>query len=125
MLASDLPIRLTVPARHEFGRVVRLGLLSLGMRLGMPHRDVADLALALDEALIYLLRPEGSPGRITVTMLPRADGLEVTATTTAGSDQHWDDLGARKRFQALTTGVVDEVEIGGDGSRVKLVKTSH
>jgi hypothetical protein len=120
--AAELPIRLTVPARHEYGRVARLAAWGLALRLGFPHQAIADLALAMDETMIYLLRPEGAPGRISVTMRPTGDALEITATTSAGDDQHWGDAGARARFEALVEGTVDEWALDDSGSAVRLLK---
>jgi hypothetical protein len=119
---ADLPIRLTVPARHEYGRVARLAAWSMALRLGYPHQAISDLALAIDEMMIYLLRPEGAPGRITITMRPLPEGLEVAGSTSAGSDQHWDDAGARTRFEVLVDGIVDEWELGPGGAQVRLLK---
>lgn len=119
---ADLPIRLTIPARHEYGRVARLAAWSLAVRLGFDHSAVSDLSLAIDEAMIYLLRPEGAPGRISLTMLPQPDGLEILAVTSAGADQHWDDVGARARFEVLVDGTVDEWSLDADGARVRLLK---
>ncbi len=92
------------------------------MRLGFSHRAITDLSLAIDEMMIYLLRPEGSPGRISITMRPSAEGIEINASTTAGTDQHWDDAGARARFEALVEGTVDEWDLDPEGGRVQLVK---
>ncbi len=122
MADADLPIRLTLPARHEYGRVARLATWSLAVRLGYNHAAVGDLSLAIDEAMIYLLRPEGAPGRISLIMRPHPDSLEIVASTSAGADQHWDDAGARARFEALVDATVDEWSLDPDGSRVRLVK---
>lgn len=122
---ADLPIRLSVPARHEYGRVARLTAWSLAVRLGFSHAAVNDLALAVDEMMIYLLRPEGSPGRISITMRPVEGGLEILGATTAGADQHWDDSGARSRFEVLVDGIVEEWSLDEDGAKVRLLAAAR
>ena len=56
-------ITLTLPADPRYGRVARVAATGIGMRLGLEWPDIQDLGLAIDETVILLLRPEGSPAR--------------------------------------------------------------
>lgn len=115
-------IRLVLPAEPDYGRIARIAASSIALRLGWSFTDIEDLRLALDETIILLLRPEGSPGDITVEFTIGADALVVDASTTAGRDQFWLDAGATTRFDELVGDIVDEHEIDGTLSHVHLVK---
>lgn len=49
-------IRLQLPADPQFARVARVAMAAVGVRIGLPVIAVEDLRIALDEALILLLR---------------------------------------------------------------------
>lgn len=81
-------IRLEVPADPRFARVARVAVSSLAVRLGFDVSLVEDLRIAVDEALVLLLRdlpssdptPESAPEATTtvvMTLTARADDVEV------------------------------------------------
>ncbi len=115
-------INLTLPAEPEYGRIARIAASSIALRLGLPFAAIEDIRLAIDETVILLLRPEGSPGDITVEFVIEPEQIVIEASTTAGRDQHWLDGGARSRFHELVGETVDEHEIDDDLYRVRLVK---
>jgi hypothetical protein len=119
-MTSD-EIRLTLPAEPEYGRLARIAAAALALRTGFGYPEIEDLRIALDETLILLLRPEGAPGDVTLLFRLLPDGLDITATTTAGPDQHWVDDGARTRFERLVGSLVDTAEVDEAGRRVHLV----
>jgi anti-sigma regulatory factor (Ser/Thr protein kinase) len=118
----DDQVRLVLPADPDYVRVARVAARGLGARLGMPLAAVEDLALALDETLVLLLRPEGSAGEITFTFTVQADRLVVEALSDAGLDQAWVDAGALKRFEQLVSPTVDAHTVSDDGREVHLEK---
>jgi hypothetical protein len=75
-------IRLEVPADGRFARVVRVAVSAVAVRAGQPVSVVEDLRLALDEALILLLRRIPRP--VAAIEHQPADG--PTTGTTATSD---------------------------------------
>jgi len=115
-------INLTLPAEPEYGRIARIAASSIALRLGLPFAAIEDIRLAIDETIILLLRPEGNPGDISVEFVIEPERLVIEATTSAGTDQHWLDNGARARFDELVGETVDEHEIDEDLFRVRLVK---
>ena len=115
-------IRLVLPADPQYGRVARVAVQGLGVRLGLRSRAVEDLRIAVDETLIFLLRPEGEGGEITFRFTIGADRLLVDATSTAGSGQHWVDQGALARFEALVSDTVDVAMVDDLGGHVHLEK---
>ncbi|MEJ5254977.1 MAG: hypothetical protein WHS89_06470 [Acidimicrobiales bacterium] len=115
-------LRLVIPAAAHYSRVARVAVSGLGARLGLRFAQIEDLRLAVDETLILLLRPEGASGNVVFTFHIAQHELTIDAATTAGSDQHWLDAGARARFEQLVGPVVDAYEIDEEGTRVHLVK---
>ncbi len=114
-------IRLTLPSEPEYGRLARIAAAALALRAGFDYPEIEDLRIAVDEAVILLLRPEGSSGSVTIVFRIGADELDITARTTAGDDQHWVDAGARARFDRIVGGLVDVAEIDDAGRWVHLV----
>ena len=120
--AAGDEIRLVLPAESRYGRLARITVSNLARRLGFSYRATEDLRLAVDEAIILLLRPEGRAG--TITLLFRLDhaGITVDATTTAGADQYWVDQGALARFEAIVGDTVDSYAVDEQGHHVHLAK---
>jgi hypothetical protein len=115
-------ISLVLPADPRYGRVARVAVTGIGIRLGLEWPDIQDLALALDEAVILLLRPEGSTGEMTFTFSVEPDQLVIDATTTAGADQDWTNDAAIQRFDEIVDGVIDVHTVDESGRHVTLVK---
>jgi hypothetical protein len=123
----DLPaatdqIRLVIPAEPEYGRLARITISGLALRLGFTFRSIEDLRLAVDEMLILLLRPEGGAGQISLVFSVDHTGLGIDAHTTAGNNQHWVDQGALARFEAIVGETVDTQAVDEMGHHVHLHK---
>jgi anti-sigma regulatory factor (Ser/Thr protein kinase) len=105
-------IRLTLPARHDHGRLARVMVSRLAVRHGFRPREVEDLRIATDEAIIVLLggwsTPDAATGSLTVrTQLQGASfSVEVTAPGTEPPDA--DGLA---RFRELVQDLVDGMEV--------------
>ena len=79
-------IRLEMPADSRFARVARVAVSSLAVRLGFDVGVVEDLRIAVDEALVLLLRdlpgattalPDGPPVTVVMTLTARVPDLQV------------------------------------------------
>ena len=60
---------LEVPAKPEYLLLARLAATGVGRSAGASEETVADLKLAITEAVANVVRhayPEGTPGRVTV-----------------------------------------------------------
>ncbi len=112
-------VRLQLPADPAYGRVARITASSLALRVGLPFTQVDQLRLAIDEALVLLLRSEPADGRIQVLLTVRADGLALDLAGTPGSNAIASaaDL---ERFTALVAPIVDVAEVGEGGHAVHL-----
>jgi hypothetical protein len=115
-------IRLVLPAEPDYGRIARIAASSLALRLGLTFAEIEDLRIAVDETVILLLRPEGDAGQITLEFTVEPHALAIDATTTAGTAQHWFDVGALSRFTEIVGDTVDVHEVDEAARRVHLVK---
>lgn len=115
-------ISLVLPADPRYGRVARVAVTGIGIRLGLEWPDIQDLGLALDETVILLLRPEGSSGEMTFTFSVEPDQLVIDAATTAGADQDWTNDAAIQRFEEIVADVIDVHTVDATGRHVTLVK---
>jgi serine/threonine-protein kinase RsbW len=93
-------VRITIPSRSEYVRVVRMAVLGIASRMAFSYDDVDDIKLAVSEACNNAIlhadaavTQEASPTRdawvaqdaeprpfITVTLIPWADRLEINVT---------------------------------------------
>lgn len=100
----DDQVRLSLPARHEYARIARIGVAALALRLGFSYREIEDLRLAVDETLIFLLGVDRPGERITIRYVVEPGALTMTASAsfpTAADDE------ARQRFETLVAELVD------------------
>jgi serine/threonine-protein kinase RsbW len=69
-------ITLTVPARSEYARTVRLAAAELAARIGMSYDEVDDMRIAAEEAFVYACECSGAQTEITFTFI--IDGGTLT-----------------------------------------------
>lgn len=112
-------VRLRLPAGTAYGRVARVTTAAIARRHKFSYREVEDLRLAIDEAIIALidatdptgavdLRYEIDEGEITITV-DGAPGLPPEAVS---------------RFHTLVTALVDRADLDLESGQVRLVKRS-
>jgi len=75
-MASDR-ITLTVPARGEYAKTVRLTAAELASRLGMSYDEVDDVRIAAEEAFVYVSECLGEDAEATFTFLVSPGSLEI------------------------------------------------
>jgi hypothetical protein len=119
---SSDTVRLVLPAEPEYGRLARITVSGLARRMGFGAGAIEDLRLAVDETVILLLRPEGGAGKITLVFTVEPSAIQIDASTTAGTDQHWLDQGALAHFEAIVDDTVDAHRVDERGHHVHLVK---
>lgn len=119
---TDERIRLSLPARHEYARIARIAVAALALRLGFDYREVEDLRLAVDEALILLLGADRADGRVEVLYGTEPGLLEFRAVVDPGDGAPTPPDGARDRFAALVGELVDDWAIDEAGRSVTLAK---
>ena len=127
-MTGDGTIRLALPADPEYSRVARTAAAGLALRLGFSYPAIEELRLAVDEALILLLRPDAPGSRITIVFEPTDDGLTIDATGVSSREGDLSELpekeraAARRRFQRLVAPIVDSWSLSDDDHHVHLVK---
>ncbi len=118
--AGDI-ITLSLPAETPYARIARIGAASLAFRWGFGQRQVADLRLAVDEAVILLLGDGDHPGQISIEYRLLSDGMEIEAAAEFGDGD--DPLLADEidRFVTLVGELVSEYELMAETGRVRMV----
>jgi serine/threonine-protein kinase RsbW len=121
-MASDR-IVLSVPARGEYARTVRMTAAELASRMGMTIDDIDDVRIAVEESFALVAAHAAEADEVTFTFDLSKDSFEATAgtpSTTCASDE--DETGSRyARF--ILESVCDEFEIRTeDGCHIRLLK---
>lgn len=120
MSAEPDEVLLRVPARPEFGRVVRVGGAALGLRQGLSFTEIDELRLAIDEAVILLLDGIDADGELAATFRFEGERLELefhasSAATLSGT--------AVDRFDEICSPLIDDYDIDPGRAWLRLRKT--
>jgi serine/threonine-protein kinase RsbW len=134
-LETSRTVRLRVPARPEYIALARLALSGLAELSPLSDEDVADLKLALTEAVSNSVRHAyaGGDGFVSIAYELSATALQIEVVDDgAGFDPavparlDGDELSEGGLGIAIIRTIVDELEIasqpGVRGSRLRLVK---
>lgn len=113
-MAADR-IVLSVPARGEYARTVRMTASELAARMGMSIDDIDDVRIAVEESFALTAAHAGEGAEVTFTFTLEGNAFEATATTSSEvcEDDSADETGSRyARF--ILESVCDEFEIRSD-----------
>ncbi len=134
-LETGRTVRLRVPARPEYIALARLALSGLAELSSLSEEDVADLKLALTEAVSNSVRHayDGGDGFVSIAYELSADALQIEVVDDgAGFDPdvpepaEGDELSEGGLGIAIIRTIADELEIvsrpGERGSRLRFVK---
>jgi len=110
-------VRLHLPAGPDYGRVARVTTAAIARRHGFDYREVEDLRLAVDEALIAVI-DDADPSAGVDACYEVADGaLTVTLDGTGHQPPE-----AVARFHTLVSGLVDTATLDLEAGQARLVK---
>ena len=70
-------ITLTVPARGEYAKTVRLTAAELASRIGMSYDEVDDVRIAAEEAFVYASGCVGEDEHVTFSITVGPESLEI------------------------------------------------
>jgi serine/threonine-protein kinase RsbW len=129
-------VRLRIPAKAEYVTLCRLALTGLAQLRTMDEATVADLKLAITEAVSNSVRhayDHGADGHVDISYLLRTDSLEIQVVDDgAGFDPdeapmfEGDELSEGGLGIAIIRTVADEFDIasklGEPGSRLRFTK---
>lgn len=73
-------VTLTVPARNEFARTVRMTASALVSRMGMTYDDVDDVKMAAEEAFVYAVDTHPDDADVRFDFLIDDESLEILVT---------------------------------------------
>ena len=121
---TDDEIRLAIPAQSEYGRLARVTVAGLALRLGFSHTEVEDLRLAVDEGLILLLDGSGHDGEIEAVYRLLDDAIEVELTADLGRRVPRPSEAAIERFQTMVADLVD-VAVADPAKRTVRFRKAH
>jgi serine/threonine-protein kinase RsbW len=113
-------VSLTVPARPEYLRLVRLAGADAGTRAELSIEDVEDLRIAVDELTYALLGDEPADHLLTIRYSASPGLVEIEGSIGAtGRPVEFDEVS-----KSIIGAVVDEHEIVDDGvtRRFRLIK---
>lgn len=121
---------LEVPAKPEYLLLARLAATSVGRSAGASEETIADLKLAVTEAVANAVRhayPEGAPGRVTVELFSSPGRLEIAVSDTGLGLTEPDrpvleGSGESGMGLSIIRAVADEVELtsGPDGTGTRI-----
>lgn len=113
-------VHLRVPARPEFGRIVRVGGAALGLRQGLSFTEIDELRLAIDEAVILLLDGGSVEHDLIAAFRFEDDRLELEIH---GADFAPLSEAAVNRFDEICGPLIDDYDIDPERAWLRLRKT--
>lgn len=134
MAVSGDEIRLVLPADPIYGHIARIAMTRLALQCGLGRAATEDLRIAVDETLIFLLRPteetdhDGATDAttdatgVTILFTVAPDRLTVDAISTGGDTVARRDDPARERFAEIVDDTVDAFSVDEQGRHVHLEK---
>ncbi|HEY5541559.1 MAG TPA: ATP-binding protein [Coriobacteriia bacterium] len=123
-MATDR-ITLTVPAKSEYAKTVRMTAAALVSRLGMNYDGVEDVRIAAEEAFVYAVDTLPEDGEVRFEFSVCDD--EITIEVALGSENPSSDEEADRRA-AYATFILESVcdsygfETDENGAHLRLVK---
>lgn len=119
-------ITLTVPARGEYAKAVRMTAAALVSRMGMTYDEVDDVRIAAEEAFVYAADTLSEDEEVTIEFLVDDDAIEMIARL--GDQTRFDDEDGERRAAYATfilQSVCDRFEMSSDekGPCLRIVKS--
>jgi serine/threonine-protein kinase RsbW len=118
-------VTLTVPARGEYARTVRMTASALATRLGMTYDEIEDVRMAAEEAFIYAVEtlPEGADVFLEFGLGDAEFGLDVPlGTGVVAETEDAEEIASYATF--ILEAVCDSCEFVSDdaGAHLRLSK---
>jgi serine/threonine-protein kinase RsbW len=123
-MASDR-IALSVPARGEYARTVRLTAAELASRVGMSIDDIDDVRIAVEESFALACEHAGEGGEVTFTYTLHDGAFEAEAGVLGNACAGTGDEETGSRYaRFILESVCDEFELKLEGEEcyIRLLK---
>jgi len=117
-------IVLTVPARGEYAKTVRVTVAELASRLGMSYDGVDDMRLAAEEAFVFACERAGEDGEVTFELEVAEDTLVLSVGPLPDACPSPGDEFSESYASFILHAVCDEfgIEHGEHSCTLRLVK---
>lgn len=113
-------IRLTFPAAAAYARLARIGAAGLAHLWGFGPSQVADLRLAVDEALILLFGAGDHPGTIRLDYSLDPEAMTIDIVAEFGDEESMFNNEPVERFRTLAGELVSEYELSVGRVRLQI-----
>lgn len=108
-------ITLTVPARGEYAKTVRMTAAALVSRMGMTYDQVDDVRMAAEEAFIYAVESVGEDCDVRMEFLLSDDAIELSVCLGESVPAGDPDLDSRAAYATfILQSVCDRYEFASD-----------
>ncbi len=118
-------ITLTVPAKGEYAKTVRMTAAALASRMDLSYDDVDDVRIAAEEAFVYACDAEPESGEVVMHFLIGEGVIEIEVPVAAGSRSSSEDAERRSAYATfILESVCDRYELSSDetGAWLRLAK---
>lgn len=118
-------ITLSVPAKNEYAKAVRMTAAALSSRLGMNYDEVDDVRMAAEEAFVYAVDTMPEDAEITFTFLLDGETLELEVCLGGEMDVSDEEVEARTTYATfILQSVCDRYELVSDEHGQRSLKLS-
>ena len=117
-------VTLTVPARGEFAKTVRMTAAELASRIGLTYDDVDDVRMAAEEAFVYACDRMSEGGDIAFTLELGDDSLTFVVGPFACEIAAGEEAAVESYAEFILQSVCDEYAVDRDSTTctLRLVK---
>jgi serine/threonine-protein kinase RsbW len=122
-------VTLTVPAKGEYAKTVRMTASALVSRMGMSYDDVDDVRIAAEEAFVYAADSVGEGAELTFVFEIAESSIEINVTLGAETDLDDEEVERRVGYATfILESVCDSFELSSDeqgNQSLRLVKNAE
>ena len=118
-------VTLTVPAKSEYAKAVRMTAAALVARTSMSFDDVEDVRMAAEEAFVYAVESLPPDSEVRFEFLVSDDALEIDVALGAEMPSSDDDAERSAAYAVfILESVCDEYKFASDddGAHLHLIK---
>jgi serine/threonine-protein kinase RsbW len=112
-------VTLSVPARSEYARTVRMAAAELAARMGMSYDEVDDVRMAVEEAFVYACDCAGEDQQVTFAFF-LSDGELSVIVGPLPQPEESEGSAAENYAEFILRSVCDEFAIEREGSACTL-----
>lgn len=113
-------ITLTVPARGDYARTVRMAAAELATRMGMSYDEVDDVRIAIEEAFVYASDAVGEDTDITFVFMVGDGELSAEVGPLPVQEGDGEHSAAENYAEFILQSVCDEFSLDHEGGACTL-----